>query len=325
MASLALLAFSIGWAAQPVGVLILAHGGSSKWDKEIFKVKKELEKAGYLAEVALGMADNRTIRKAMESLEARGVDGIVAVPLLVNSNSELYDQFRFVLGLSFKPSEDFLEGLRSNNLTAKRWSVMNSKGEEEKKKRFTIRMLWEKNKHEHGHTAMEVKQVTAKHKIRLTQAFDAHPLIAEILLDRAKKLSRNPQDEVIVLVSHGPYTDSREPSWMGPANALAQQLKDLGGFSDVKAFNLRDDSPKEIKERKAKELREYVRSNIDSGKKVIVIPHLVSMNGIEKHIREALDGLFYKMGKEAILPHPNVARWVIEMAKKANNANEAKE
>jgi|GEM_PF-1270361 len=317
-----------------VGVLLMAHGGSAKWDQEIYKVQKQLQKAGYVTEVAMGMADVTTLQKALDRLQSKKPDGIICVPLLVSSSSELYEQFEYVLGLRQEPSKDFLDGMRAMGDMSKHWGSMASKEEHEKSERYTIKMLWEKKHHEHAPS--ELRQVETKNpgpevqgppspggtrgKLFLTSALDSHPLVAAILLDRAKKLSQNPAQEVVVLVSHGPYTDAREVSWMKMADALASEVQKLGNFAQAKAFDLRDDSPQEVKKKKEAELRKFISDKSRAGFKVIVLLHLVAANGIESHIRRALDGLFYKMSKEGLLPHANIGKWSLEMVQKTQQA-----
>ena len=51
-----------------------------------------------------------------------------------------------------------------------------------------------------------------------------------------------------------------------------------------------------------------------SGRRVIVVPLLVSFGGIEKGLRERLEGLTYTMASSGLMPDDRLATWVLEMA-----------
>ncbi|MBI4370358.1 MAG: hypothetical protein HY547_09035 [Elusimicrobia bacterium] len=277
------------WAeppARPIGVLLLAHGGNAQWNNQIAAVDKALEQVGYPTEAAFGMADVAAMEKALGKLNSKNPAQIVCVPLFINSNSELYDQTAFVLGLKDKPSADFIEGMKDAGHSG-----------------------------HHGPSALDRRRVKAPRPLKLTSGLDDHPYVAQILLERARSLSRDPSKEKVLLISHGPYADAMETAWMKIEDSLARQLKELGGFADVRAFDLRDDSPADVRKRKNAEIRAYVAQSGKEGRQVLVLPHLIAMGGIEKSITKALEGLFYKISKEALLPHDLIGQWAISQVK----------
>lgn len=267
-----------------VGAVLLAHGGSAQWNRNVEGVKRSLEQAGYPVEIAFGMADSKTIGAAVQKLEARRVAGVVCLSLLANSHSELYDQFAYILGARPKPSQEFLEAMK----------------------------ILAQDHAGHRHSPAASAALRTEMPLHLSPAMDDHPYVVRILLDRARQISRQPEMEVILLVSHGPYTDEAEKRWMKISENTARWIEKLGGFVRVKAFNLRDDSPKKVQEIRAQILRQYAMGQAKKGRKILVLPHLVSMNGIEQHISKALTGVSYKMAKEALLPHPLAAKWALE-------------
>ncbi|MFV1975564.1 MAG: sirohydrochlorin chelatase [Candidatus Scalindua sp.] len=143
----------------------------------------------------------------------------------------------------------------------------------------------------------------------MTSAIDSHPLIAEILLDRATELSKNPDDETVIIIGHGPNDPKQNEKWLKEMMVLASFVKGKGGFKDVKVTTLRDDAPKEIREKATMILRKMV---IMAGIKgnVIVIPHLIAGGGIESGIPERLKGLNYAYNGKTLLPHENITRWI---------------
>lgn len=323
----ACIAFPI-WAAKQTGVLLVANSGISKEDREVLKIQKEIEKAGYPTAVSLNLADIRAIERAVKVLEAKGVKELVCVPLLVASRSGAYEQLEYLLGLRQEPSVGFLKGLKSQDLTSKKWGTRDSDEERKKKERFTIKMLWEKNKPKQTMTSSERSQLKTKLKTRLSPALNDHPYVAEIFLDRAKKLSQNPKKEVVVLVSQAPFGKSHQEAWEVQAGSVAHRLKELGGFFDAKAFSFRENSSDEdqkkvgIQKKKPSDLRFFVEQSGRADKKVIILPHAMSRDEFAKSITADLSGLFYKMGKEGLLTHPKIAKWVLEMAQEEGETSD---
>jgi sirohydrochlorin ferrochelatase len=93
--------------SKQIGVLVLAHGGTPRWDA---LVKESVEEArlAFPVEVALGMGmssdEVARIQQAVDRLEGEGVQRILVVPLLVSSHSSVYRQYQFLLGLREDPS-----------------------------------------------------------------------------------------------------------------------------------------------------------------------------------------------------------------------------
>jgi hypothetical protein len=54
---------------------------------------------------------------------------------------------------------------------------------------------------------------------------------------------------------------------------------------------------------------------VRAGRRVLIVPLLVSFGGIEKGLRERLDGLAYAMPSAGLAPDHRLVGWVLEMAK----------
>lgn len=93
-------------SAETTGLLLLAHGAHrhdtatgktvNVWNRNVEAVGKALNEKIPTA-VAFGMADPLTIQKAIDELEGRGVDAILAVPVFVSSHSPIIGNFRYIL------------------------------------------------------------------------------------------------------------------------------------------------------------------------------------------------------------------------------------
>lgn len=270
-------------AAEPeFGIVLLAHGGNPAWNADAASIAAA---AGKVAptELALGMADPAAMQKAVDALAARKVKRIVAVPLFINSSSEVLEHTRYLLGLSEKPSEVFRDAMAAMP-----------------------------HAHHHGHGYSEAR-VSSPVPLKMTAALDDDPVVAGILVERARKLSKDPKKETVFLVGHGPVDDKANERWLATMGRLAARVRARGGFLDVEVATIRDDSPKAVKQAAIEELRALIRIAAKSSR-VIVVPHLIARGGIEAHVREAVEGLPVVWSGETLAPHPVLPRWVLKRA-----------
>lgn len=84
-----------------VGVMVLAHGGSRRWNRAVHQTVARA-KLSVPTEVVFGMGmhphEVRGLQAAVERLERRGVQRLVVVPLLISSSSEVMRQFQYLFG-----------------------------------------------------------------------------------------------------------------------------------------------------------------------------------------------------------------------------------
>ncbi|MBI5629681.1 MAG: hypothetical protein HY921_02220 [Elusimicrobia bacterium] len=264
------------------GILLLAHGGSPSWNREVIKIQEELSME-VPTEAALGMAEVQSIQKAVDRLQSKGVSKIVAVPLFISSRSEVMEQTRYVLGFKARPSKVFVKAMASMP-------------------------------HSHGHGGDALARARIAVPVTLTPALDAHPMVGQIVLERARALSREPARETLILVGHGPVDEAANRSWLKSMRWLAAGVRRKGGFASAAAATIRDDSAVPIKAKAAAELRRLVA---EARGRALVIPYLVARGGIEDHITGILKGLDYSWSGDTLCPHPNIARWARETARGA--------
>lgn len=276
------------WGPKAYGILLLGHGGSSEWNQSLHDVKQAVTDQKIPIEMALGMADPTEIQPAVDKLQQQQVKKIVVVPLFVSSHSEVIEQTKYVLGIRKIPSEEFVNA-------------------------------------PHAHMAnMTVKRARLNIPLVMAPALDDHPLVADILLDRAKAMSRNPSKEYVILVGHGPLKEEDNELWLKYMDNLARAVQTHGGFAGVFSATIRDDSPPDVRQKADKILRDMVSRYSHEGR-VLVVPDLISSGGIERHISKILDGLFYSWTGKTLLPDPRITRWVIESAQKASNLQDMRQ
>ena len=280
------------------GVLLLAHGGDPSWDA---KVRAVAHDAGsrYPVEVAFGMASKRTIQDAIDRLEARGVDEIVAVPLFVSSHSSVVTSTEYLLGLRAE-APPFLAVFATMDHGAGGHAAHGASPAADG----------------HGqagaHAFDPMSPVRARVPIRMTRALDDDPIVADILVDRAGAISRDPSTEVVVLVAHGPVPDEDNVRWLEHMGRLAALVRERTRFVRIDYLTVRDDADEPVRAAATAGLRSVVGRGLAEGHRVLVVPLLLSYGGIEAGIRARLEGLEVTISPQALLPDPRVTRWVVD-------------
>ncbi|HAM40769.1 MAG TPA: hypothetical protein DDX89_04300 [Candidatus Omnitrophica bacterium] len=155
----------------------------------------------------------------------------------------------------------------------------------------------------------EVAPLQVKVPVVMGKALDDDALVAEMLLERAARLSRTPSEETVILVGHGPVSDEEASRWLEVMGRLGEEVKSRGAFAEVLSALLRDDAPAPIKEEASRRFREAVRQAGEQ-RRALVVPLLIASGGIEQKIPKLLSGLPYAYDGEALLPNPKLSRWI---------------
>jgi sirohydrochlorin ferrochelatase len=319
--------------AKEVGILVLAHGGSERWNQTVKRSVSFLEERFEL-EVVFTMGEPELIEEGINSLEKKGIKEIVVVPLYISSHSPIMRQIRYLLGFSeefperpivmwkkeeireLKPLINFVNKLPPNLS----WWIWERKPKPEtfraileeysveEEKRLQLIELYRKFLSLHKEKLKRIKPIKTKARIHLTEPLDDHPAIVSVVCDRIRELSKDPENETVVIVAHGPNDEEDNRKWLLTMEKIAKKCN--MGFRNIFSVTVRDDAPEPIYEQAKTHLRALVRQASLSGD-VIVIPLLVAPGGIEKGIEERLEGLKYRWNGKTILPHPAIRRFVM--------------
>mgnify|MGYP003640467409 CR=1 FL=1 len=271
-----------------VGVLVLAHGSLDKnWNSSILEVTDPL-KEDYYVEIAWGMSNALNMQPAIDKLQEMKVNTIVVVQLFVSSFSPIIRQNEYLLGLR--------DSLADSPMPMMIHDMVNHK--------MTMKMP----------ENLQPLNIDPDIEVILTDPLDDHPLVAEILMDRIQKLSVDPSKETVLLVAHGPNSESDNDNWIRTSESLANQLSKLQNkngesFADIVSMTVRDDADEEVHEKAKQEFRSKVIEANTKGD-AFVIPLLLSQGGVEKKYLSRLEGLNYKWTGETLLPHYNIARFI---------------
>lgn len=276
------------------GILLLAHGGAAEWNERVSDLAATID-AQQPVEVAFGMAARASIQGAVDRLAERGVTEIVAVPLFVSSWSSVITSTEYLLGLRAEAPRDLALFAKMDHSSHGAPAATNG----------------HENHAEHGAAAADpTSPVKLPVPLRMTSALNRHELVGSILADRARSVSTSPPEEAIVIVAHGPVPEEDNRRWLADMAVLAEQVKSSASYGAVHYLTVRDDAGPEMRERATKELRGIVEAEIAAGRRVLVVPHLLSFGGIEKGVRKRLEGLDYTMTKQALMPDARLVEWV---------------
>lgn len=278
-------------SAAPEGILLLAHGGAEEWNARVVALAAGIDKTQPV-EVAFGMASRPSIQAAVDRLVAGGATAIVAVPLFISPHSSVVTSTEYLLGVRAEMPPDLRRFATMNHGAAGHGTGEHA-----------------------GHAAAapavdNTRPVSSPVPIRMTGALGRHALVGKILIDRARELSRTPEREAVIIVAHGPVKDDENARWLDDMKSLAGQMKTASTFAAIDYMTVRDDAPKALRDHAAGELRAMVEGHSRAGRRVLIVPLLLSYGGIEKGIRQRLEGLDYEMSNRGLMPDPRLAEWV---------------
>jgi len=273
------------WEAEPGcanAVLVLAHGGTAEWnalvEQSVTAIHSEIP-------VEVGFLSHRngpSVQEAYDSLVSGGATRIVAVSLMVSSHSGHMQEIEYFVGV-----RDELPGAHGQSVPG----------------------------HSGAHKAMTPIHGPAP-IVGLGGGLDDHPLLGDVLLDRAKSLSTNPRNETVVMVAHGPNGEEDAAKWLSNLETAAQRVRTKGGFHEVEACLLRDDAPEEIRNAAHDTLRASVEQASADGV-AIVLPVLISRSSVLEQIPEILKGLDYAWSGAPLLPDERIGKILLDRAREA--------
>jgi sirohydrochlorin ferrochelatase len=287
--------WSVAAFAQPapkVGVLLLAHGGKPEWNQRVADVAKTVD-VSTPTEVAFGMASRAAIQRAVDQLASRGVTQVIAVPLFVSSHSSVITSTEYLLGLRKDAPKDLALFAKMDHSSHGAPAVDHSAHAA------------------HAPAADPTSPIVTALPIRMTPALNRHPLIGAIVADRARSISATPAQEAVIVVAHGPVPDEDNRRWLEDMAVLAEHTRKSGAYASVDYMTVRDDAGPAMREAATKELRDKVQAQVAAGRKVLIVPHLMSFGGIEQGIRKRLEGLDYTMTTQALMPDERIISWVL--------------
>lgn len=263
------------------GVVVIAHGGDSLWNALVQQAAAKASVGGPI-EVSFLMgpgAASSRFQDVIARMESRGVSRVVVIPMLVSSHSGHYDQIRYLAGEPVQLDEDMSHHLHMSG----------------------------------------IEKPQTKLPIIVTPAMDNSQQVAQVLADRAKALAPNPGNRALLIVGHGPNSAEDYAAWMGNLRPVAETVKRLTGFKDVRVEMVRDDAPAQVRAEAVTRVRELIElQRMATGQDVVVVPVLVSKGEVSRDkVPNDIKGTPSIYSGEPLLPHPAMSRWIEQRVKEA--------
>ncbi len=218
---------------------------------------------------------------AVAKLEEKGAARIVVVPMLVSSYSGHYDQIRYLAGAPIELDEDMTHHLHMAGIT----------------------------------------RPDTRIPIVVAPAMDNAVQVAQVLADRARALAPNPGERALLIVGHGPNSAEDYAEWMKNLREVADSVKAMTGFRDVRMELVRDDAPALVRAEAVTRVRELIDLQHQvTGKDVIVVPVLVSKGEVSRDkVPNDIKGTASLYSGEPLLPHAAMARFIEQRVREASS------
>lgn len=159
-------------------------------------------------------------------------------------------------------------------------------------------------------TYLEVPKVRSDAEFHMAEHFGDSPFITDILYDHAKEVSRNPANEMVMIIGHGPEDNEDNVPDLEILSVHADRIKARNEFADVKIANLQDDAIAPIRKSNVKRIRRWIKKANEQDLDVIVVAIAAASHGVQTHIRADLRGLDYTFADKGMSEHPKYMQWM---------------
>ncbi len=251
-----------------IGVVIMPHGATQPWNDAVERAIAPL-RSRYRIEMAYGMGDPGVIQQAVARLERQGIRRIVFVRLYALVH-HLKHRIEYLLGLSDSPG---LEGRHSG----------------------------------HDREATPPAQIRSAALFMTFGGYEEDSGIVEALHERIQEISRDPSQEIVILVAHGDKRDEDNTHWLSVMQANIERLKrdpHCVKLRAILAATVREDWP-ELRERAVAEIRNLIDAQAKTGRVLVIADRLYGAGPY----RKLFDGLDYVLNDKGLV-HPALTRWL---------------
>lgn len=272
--------------------------------------------AQYPTDIAFGMALPRTMQASIDKLERMGVEKIVVVPLFISSHSFIIRQSEYLLGIREELADPPM--VMDHTMEAPADPMPQSHGNGSHAMGHSSHQMSDHSMHDQK---MTLERLRTNSEIIFTKPLDDHPIVAQIIYQRINELSKNPSNEMVILVGHGPNPEEDNKKWVADMESVSDQVRTMQKKSGkvskmILAVTVRDDADPAIYNQAKENLRNLV---IQGGKQgdVIVVPLFLSRGGAEQKIVTRLEGLTYLWSGNTLLPDPGISDFLVQSVAKA--------
>lgn len=137
-----------------------------------------------------------------------------------------------------------------------------------------------------------------------------HQLITDMLMDHAAEISTNPENELLIIIGHGPEGYEDNVLELQVLDTHADRIRSKGIYADVRAYNLQDDAPDHVRDNNVEVMRGWIDNAKFFGKDVIIVGYLLSTRGIQANIGKDFEGLDYTFNEKGLSSHKDFVKWI---------------
>jgi len=282
-------AFPVGAKEQPYGILIIAYGVGGPWRKDLMALRDQLKgHALEIVEKSENASNSVGVQKAIDRLTLHRVGKIVAVPLAALAESPALDEDRYLFGVREDPPSDRPDARQ------KEMKPLHS----EVKSSLVL-----------PGAGRRLSRLKSAVPLVLTETIDKSPVLAEILADRAKALSRDPSREAILLVGAGPRSDEALKAWKASAQAVADKVQERGGFRTGAVAVVRAGVRAGQQDKDREELRAIFRTLSTEGR-IVAVPLAPDGTSLERLFKRELGNAAYRWDGKGLIGDRRLVEWV---------------
>lgn len=156
---------------------------------------------------------------------------------------------------------------------------------------------------------LDVPRVQTQARLVWSETPTAHPIMAEIMLDYARELSRDPANELVIIMGHGPQSAADNEKELAILSRHADYLAREGGFMEVKFANVQDDAPTAVRAGNVAVIRGWAQSALDEGHDVVVVTTALTQSGVVGRMKQDVEGVA-RFNDKGLMQHPRFGAWI---------------
>ncbi len=156
---------------------------------------------------------------------------------------------------------------------------------------------------------LDVPRVATKAELIWGPTPTADPLMAQIMLDYARELSTVPAEEMVIIIGHGPQDSADNDKELEILQRHADFIKTQGGFSEVRAANVQDDAPTDVRATNVAMLRGWAERAMEDGRRVIAVHTALTQSGVVGRMEKDVAGVA-SFNRKGLMEHPLFGQWI---------------
>ncbi len=157
---------------------------------------------------------------------------------------------------------------------------------------------------------ISVPRARLKAKVVIAPTPSKDPVMAEMLLDYAKAVSKKPRNEVVAIIAHGPTKPENNKLELAALDQHVAWMRKNSDFADIQPFSLQDDAPSSVRAANVQRIRNWIETETKAGRTVLVVGNLLFTGSVHKKIIRDLQGLDYTFNPKPLAQHPAFTKWI---------------